>query len=130
MENYIEKCECYIHSLKQGEKNVSDTHCCNTFGLVTAYRVPRLHWDINRDDLRTGHVVRISANHHPPPPKFSMLMVHLYTCMIYIINEIFTLLECYAAYFGSYLPTFRYNILVLSSRVLLKQKPCVLVSRY
>ena len=60
---------------------MSDTHCCNTFGLVTAYRVPRLHWDINRDDLRTGHVVRISANHHPPPTQIFHTYgtsVHLY----------------------------------------------------
>jgi len=70
---------------------------CNTVGLVTANRVPRLqHWCVNRDGLRTRHVVATQTTHNFFPPKVSTLVVRLYSCMICIINVIFALLGCYA----------------------------------
>jgi hypothetical protein len=48
---------------------------------------------------------------------FCTKIVYVISSFHHCVNEIFALLECYAAYIGSYLPTFRNNLSVLSSRV-------------
>jgi hypothetical protein len=54
----------------------------------------------------------------PKEAREKALMKFVTTGFRHGVNEFFVLLACYAAYIGSYLPTFRENLSVLYSRAL------------